>query len=366
MSVHRQILDAMSTSLFLLDQEMSISYLNESAESLIQSSANQVCGQPLSDYIARAADSPAGNDLIRACYKSLDEKSRVWLHDIEIEFPKHQLSRQADCHIFCIDPDSTPTLIVEINCHNSDGIRNPGNDRIDPSQAMIRGLAHEIRNPLGGMRGAAQLLANELPDRSSVDNNPTELRQYTDIIIREADRLSALVARMQASVILNSKQQINIHRVLEQVRKLLQSGAQSKLPILTDYDPSLPDVLGDHDQLSQAFINIMKNAEDAIVAADRDGAIILKTRIDHQILPGHDYQQQVVRVDVCDSGDGIDKHLKDHIFTPMVTGKPCGTGLGLSITSEIIRNHGGLITVQSERGNTIFSIWLKTGENDDD
>lgn len=367
-------MESLSASVFLLDEKGIVLYLNESAQALIQASANCVQGLPLTDFVCQGSDCAANDGLLAACKKSLRENTRVWLHDIEIALPNVPQKRQVDCHIAGIDIDAgidADRLIVEIMPHDGH-IRH----QVNTHQIVIRGLAHEIRNPLGGMRGAAQLLASELltvagsgsGDRVRVRG----LTQYTDIIIREADRLSNLVGQMQASISVNKKQPLNIHSILEHVRQLIQSGMPEDMideraaekTITTDYDPSLPHILGDSDQLIQAFINILGNAEAAVACRGKQGRIVLKSRIDHQILPSSDQQQQVVRVDVIDNGEGIDKTLLAHVFEPMVSGKSTGSGLGLSITEEIIHSHDGLITVQSEPGHTVFSVWLKIAEQE--
>lgn len=370
MTVQGHILESLSTSVFLLDEKGIVLYLNESAQALIQASANCVQGLPLTDFVCQGSDSAANDGLLAACKKSLRENTRVWLHDIEIAFPQVPQKRQVDCHIAGIDIDAdidADRLIVEIMPHDGH-IRHSNMGQVNTHQIVIRGLAHEIRNPLGGMRGAAQLLASELTVAGAgASNRGRGLTQYTDIIIREADRLSNLVGQMQASISVNKKQSLNIHSIPEHVRQLIQSGMPEdaieeradEKTITTDYDPSLPHILADPDQLIQAFINILCNAEAAVACQGKHGCIVLKSRIDHQILPASDQQQQVVRVDVIDNGEGIDKTLLEHVFEPMVSGKSTGTGLGLSITEEIIRSHDGLITVQSEPGHTVFSVWLK-------
>ena len=373
-TVHGQILESLSASVFLLDESCCILYLNDSAQALVQASSNCVQHLPLTDFVGAGSDS-AENDgtndsLLAACKKSLQERIRVWLHDVEITLPHGSQHRQVDCHITYLGINAdigADRLVVEIMPHDGGHIYYSGMSYFNTQQTVIRGLAHEIRNPLGGMRGAAQLLADELLRAASTSNQGREFTQYTDIIIREADRLANLVGKMQASIATNKKQPLNIHSVLEHVRQLLQSARlgeaiMSATMITTDYDPSLPHVLGDSDQLIQAFINILSNATAAVNCRGRQGRIVLKSRIDRQILPTSGKQHQVVRVDVIDNGEGIDKALLKHVFEPMVTGKSNGSGLGLSITEEIIRSHDGLITAQSKPGRTVFSVWLKIAE----
>ncbi len=365
--MHGQILESLSTSVFVLDEHCRILYLNESAQALIQASSNRVRNLPLTDFVSQGdcfVKDDASDGLVVACKKSLQKNIRVWLHDVEITLLNVPNGKQVDCHISPINGiDMDGRLVVEIMLHDAGHIHH-SMGRFNAHQTVIRGLAHEIRNPLGGMRGAAQLLANELLGEASAGKQGQGLTQYTDIIIRESDRLSNLVGQMQASISGRKKLPLNVHSVLEHVRQLTQSVGLSAT-ISTDYDPSLPPVLGDSDQLIQAFINILGNAKAAVDCRGRHGCIVLKSRIDQQILPVSDQQQQVVRVDVIDNGEGIDKALLAHVFEPMVSGKSSGTGLGLSITEQIIHSHDGLITAHSKPGRTVFSIWLKIAEHDE-
>ena len=215
------------------------------------------------------------------------------------------------------------------------------------TQALIRGLAHEIKNPLGGLRGAAQLLEQELPDRS--------LREYTRIIIDEADRLRKLVDRMLGPSRMPKEQQVNIHQVLEHVRGLILAESPAGPTLIRDYDPSVPELTADPDRLIQAFINVLRNA---CAAAGQNGKIRICTRVLRQFTIGHKRHKLVLRVEIEDDGPGISKNLKERIFFPMVSGKPEGTGLGLSIAQELVNQHGGLIECETHPGSTQFFIYL--------
>ena len=216
----------------------------------------------------------------------------------------------------------------------------------------MRGLAHEIKNPLGGIRGAAQLLARELPDEG--------LRDYTNVIIEEADRLRNLVDRMLGSNKLPSLAMTNIHEVLERVASLIEAEAQGSITLVRDYDPSIPDLLIDREQLIQAVLNIVRNALQALSAQSdlRLGRISLRTRTLRQFTIGHTRHRLVVKMEIIDNGPGIPPALQETIFYPMVSGRPDGTGLGLAITQNIISQHQGLIECESHPGHTVFSIFL--------
>ncbi len=212
---------------------------------------------------------------------------------------------------------------------------------------MIRGLAHEIKNPLGGLRGAAQLLERELPD--------PQLTEYTKIIIDEADRLQNLLNRMLGPNTLPNLRETNIHHVLERVRSLVLAEAPPGIEITRDYDPSIPNLNADSDQLIQAALNLVRNA---VQALGQHGSIILRTRAQRQITIGHERHRLVLTLEVIDNGPGIPQEIQERIFYPMVTGHANGTGLGFSIAQSLINRHGGLIECTSEPGNTIFRILL--------
>jgi len=212
---------------------------------------------------------------------------------------------------------------------------------------LLRGLAHEIKNPLGGIRGAAQLLERELPD--------ADLREYTRIIMDESDRLQSLVDRMLGPNKPLTMESINIHKILERVRQLVQVEAPAGVIIDRDYDPSIPSVMGDGDLLIQAILNIVRNAAQAVGVR---GRIQIKTRIDRQVTIGHRRNRMAVKIEIHDDGPGIPPGLMGQIFYPMVTGRAEGTGLGLSIAQSLINQHGGLIECTSEPGHTVFSIYL--------
>jgi two-component system nitrogen regulation sensor histidine kinase GlnL len=218
------------------------------------------------------------------------------------------------------------------------------------ARLLIRGLAHEIKNPLGGLRGAAQLLDLEL--------HAPELKEYTQIIIAESDRLQGLMDKMLGPNKLPNKKSLNIHEVLERVRNVVQAESIGNLSINCDYDPSIPDIHADKDQLIQALLNITRNA---VQATDGKGHIIIKTRIHRHITIGRKRYKLVVKCDIIDDGPGIDPEMMKQIFYPMITGRADGTGLGLSIAQALINQHNGLIECSSELDHTVFSIFLPLG-----
>ena len=217
----------------------------------------------------------------------------------------------------------------------------------EATHALLRGLAHEIKNPLGGLRGAAQLLEKEIDEE--------ELKEYTRIIIGEADRLQNLMDRMLGPNDVPNIQAVNIHQILERVRGLMLVEAGAGLWIKQDYDPSLPDLKADPDLLLQAVLNIVRNATQAL---EGQGVITLRTRVQRQFNIGNKLHRLVACVEIIDNGPGIDVALQTKIFYPMVTGRSDGTGLGLSIAQSLINRHNGLIECNSKPGETVFTILL--------
>ncbi|MDX5297468.1 MAG: PAS domain-containing sensor histidine kinase, partial [Gammaproteobacteria bacterium] len=223
----------------------------------------------------------------------------------------------------------------------------------ETTRILVRGMAHEIKNPLGGIRGAAQLLDRELNDPG--------LRDYTQVIIEEADRLRSLVDRMLGPHKAPRKTPTNVHEVLERVRTLLEAESNGGVELVRDYDPSLPEFMGDREQLIQAFLNIARNAMEALSAqtpTNPSPTIIFRTRALRQFTIGHTRHRLVARIDIIDNGPGIVPELMQNIFYPMISGRANGTGLGLAITQSIIGQHQGLVECESLPGHTDFIVFL--------
>ena len=221
----------------------------------------------------------------------------------------------------------------------------------DASRQLIRGLAHEIKNPLGGIRGAAQLMEGEF--------NDPEQREYTQVIIREADRLQNLVNRMLGPNRLPNHSSMNIHEVLEHVRTLVEAEAGDSIQFIRDYDPSIPDLIADREQLIQAVLNIARNAMQALSeSTTKDKVITLRSRTRRRYTVGGVLHKLVAQVDIEDNGPGIPPEFRDKVFYPMVTTRAQGSGLGLPISQYLVHGHHGLIECESAPGKTVFSIFL--------
>lgn len=341
--IQRTIIDNLGTSVLLLDQDLSIKYLNPAGENLFHISKKRACKLNL-------------NGLIFIESYFIDRLKQV-KNDLQA-FSEHEVSLQiSPGKTVTVDYRVTPVLnmgdmllLIEIN-HMDRQLRIAREEKLLSEQSatrnLVRGMAHEIKNPLGGLRGAAQLLERELPSE--------ELKEYTQIIIGEADRLQNLVDRMLGPNNLPNTQTINIHQVMEHVRQLVQAESPDTLFFKLDYDPSLPELEADPDLLIQAILNITRNAAAAL---NNEGEITFRTRPQRHFTIGHKHHRLVMQVDIIDNGPGIPEELVDQIFYPMVTGRADGTGLGLSIAQSLINQHKGLIECDSAPGKTVFTIYL--------
>jgi two-component system nitrogen regulation sensor histidine kinase GlnL len=330
----------------LFSPELRVRYVNPSAEMLFALSARHLRGQPAQDLIACTGGKALSN-LKRALRTGhpFTEREKVLVLPDGREIT-------VDCTIIPMsDPQGTTGLLVELQQVDRQ-LRISREENLfmqhQAARALIRGLAHEIKNPLGGLRGAAQLLEHELPDPA--------LAEYTRIIIDEADRLQALVDRLLGPNRLPSYGMINIHQVLERVYTLVNAEARSRVQIQRDYDPSIPELYGDQDQLIQALLNIVRNAVRAV--SDQGGRVFLRSRVLRQFTIGTHCHRLVAQIEIEDNGPGIPEELQGRIFYPMVSTSAGGQGLGLSIAQSLISQHGGLIECRSRPGQTLFAVFL--------
>jgi len=345
---HRLLLDNLTTATLLLNAELRLEYMNPAAEMLLAVSGQRSHGQFISELFTESTE--ALNSLRQAVEHAHPFTKR--------EAQLTSLTGQTITVDYAVTPilhQGNTLLLLEV--HPRDRLLRITKEEAqlskqETTKMLVRGLAHEIKNPLGGIRGAAQLLARELPEDG--------LRDYTNVIIEEADRLRNLVDRMLGSNKLPSLAMTNIHEVLERVCSLVDAESQGCITLVRDYDPSLPDVLIDREQMIQAVLNIVRNAMQAITSQNelRLGRITLRSRAMRQFTIGHVRHRLVARVEIIDNGPGIPSELQDTLFYPMVSGRPDGTGLGLAITQNIISQHQGLIECESHAGHTAFSIFL--------
>jgi two-component system nitrogen regulation sensor histidine kinase GlnL len=342
--MEKRVLDNLSTAILLFDREFKLQYINSSAEMMFGVSARKVIGTPAGELIS-CSGSMIHENLERSLVTGQPFSERE--HQLKVH-EDNEIT--VDCTVIPIRSDQyVNEFLVEIQQVDRQ-LRISREEQLlarnQASRALVRGLAHEIKNPLGGLRGAAQLLERELPDAS--------LTEYTQIIIEEADRLQNLVDRMLGPNKLPVLKWVNIHQVLERVCSLVQAETGPGLEIKKDYDPSIPDLKGDMDQLIQAFLNIMRNG---VQAAGPSGVIGIDTRILRQFTIGNIRHRLVVSVEISDNGPGIPIELQERVFFPLVSGSE-GMGLGLSISQTLINRHQGLIEFTSKPGDTVFRVLL--------
>jgi two-component system nitrogen regulation sensor histidine kinase GlnL len=340
--MYKRIVDHLNSAILLFDRDLILSFINSAGEILLADSSRHLVG--LSAHELFKTSDPALLLNLQQCLtmaEPLMDRELIldrMTHSITVNFSTTPLLKNEQVNEILVE-------VQQVDNH----LRISKEERLltqqNTARMLVRGLAHEIKNPLGGLRGAAQLLDLELRD--------PELKEYTRIIIAESDRLQGLMDKMLGPNKLPNKKAINIHEVLERVRQLVQ--VESNLTVKSDYDPSIPEILADKDQLIQALLNIAKNA---VQALNGEGDIILKTRIHRQITIGRKRYKLAVKCDIIDNGPGIDADMMNQIFYPMITGRADGTGLGLSIAQSLINQHNGLIECTSEPGHTVFSIYL--------
>lgn len=346
-NVTSEILDNLASAVIVVDERLKVQWLNAVAEALLQLSARQAIGESL------LSAAPGLAVLSSAIAHAQDQGASFAEREIRVALSSER-TVTLDC---AVTPLPGGRLLLELE-HIDRHLRISRENRMIAQNAaireLVRGLAHEIKNPLGGLRGAAQLLEAEL--------GREELQEYTRIIINEADRLRALVDGLLGPESRLEKQPTNVHEILERVRHLAVAEAPEGVVIRRDYDPSLPPLPAAGDQLIQALLNIVRNA---LQALDGQGEIMLRTRSQRRFTIGNRQHRLVLRIDIIDNGPGIPLALQDRIFYPMVTGRAEGTGIGLPIAQNLVDRHGGLIECNSEPGHTLFTVWLPLEETDE-
>jgi two-component system nitrogen regulation sensor histidine kinase GlnL len=339
-------LDLLAASVLVVDAAGLVRYANPAAEHLLEVSVKSLSRQKLAGLFTN------GEELAALCTQALAHRYADLRQDLTLQ----RASREPlHVHIM-VSAAGEEEVVVELR-ENVQQLKLDREERIlDQSQAnkeLIRNLAHEIKNPLGGIRGAAQLLELELPDPS--------LREYTQVIIKEADRLQTLVDRLLAP---HRRPHIvgdvNIHEVCERVRSLVLAEFPSGLSIRRDYDASIPEFRGDKEQLIQAVLNIVHNAAQALrqrIAAG-EAEIVLRTRVARQVTLAKVRYGLALDLHIIDNGPGIAPEIRDRIFYPLVSGREGGSGLGLTLAQTFVQQHMGLIECESRPGLTDFRILI--------
>ncbi|MGH1372230.1 MAG: nitrogen regulation protein NR(II) [Cellvibrionaceae bacterium] len=343
---YKTIFDHLNVAVVVLDTHLRLQYINPSAEVLLAVSRATVMGSHFLHYF-READSPSEAFIQAASDEHQFTKRRVdWqLHNGETLTVDYTVTPLPDKSGMLVEIMALDRLLrisrEEALISSQETTRN-----------LVRSMAHEIKNPLGGIRGAAQLLERELPEK--------ELTEYTQVIIEEVDRLRNLVDRMLGPRQLPNFAATNAHEILERVAAVIGAECGPDIRIARDYDPSIPDFTGDKELLIQALLNVARNAMQALQESDlsEHNVITLRTRIQRQFTIGRQHHNLVCRIDIEDNGPGIPQNLVTDIFYPMITGRAEGTGLGLAISQHLIQQHNGLIECESRPGQTIFSIYI--------
>jgi two-component system nitrogen regulation sensor histidine kinase GlnL len=342
-----QAFDAMATLVAVVHLDGKVLYCNAALEGTLDTSRRQIEGHALADFFVDTE--PFHAALIGArtqAFSTLRYDAQLRRHNAETVL----------VHVIVVQTDPGGDLLVEMLPQDKQAKQDREERMMDQAQAtkeLIRNLAHEIKNPLGGIRGAAQLLELELPNK--------ELREYTQVIIHESDRLQSLVDRLlaphrHAKVVGD----VNMHEVCERVRSLILAEFPKGLRVERDYDVSIPEFRGDKEQLIQAILNIAHNACQAMEALITQGTAVLKirSRIARQLTFGKQRYKLALELHVIDNGPGIPESIKDKIFFPLVSAREGGSGLGLTLAQTFIGHHGGLIECDSVPGCTDFKVLI--------
>lgn len=336
----QNILESITTSVVITNKFMKIVHVNTAAENLFRSSKENLQNAKLSELFA--------NDksiIINQVYDAIALNQSSTSRDIEISL-KTKTKHNVDCNVQTIFLEKDKHVLLEIrtlkrikNIVLNANFINQNN----ATEMITRSIAHEIKNPLGGIKGAAQLLKKEINE---------EQKEYTDIIIEEADRLKNYIDKMHGPKDLPSFKSTNIHLIIDKVLKIL--GIKSS-NYKKNYDPSIPLLYLDQDMIIQSLLNIIKNASEAIT---ENGLIEIKTRVDRNFTINSIRHKLVAIISIIDDGIGVNKEIASKLFLPLITNKKKGNGLGLSISQRLISINKGIITFEEENSKTIFKIIL--------
>jgi two-component system nitrogen regulation sensor histidine kinase GlnL len=334
-------LELLTTAVLMLDEDLHVTYANPAAETLLAQGRKHLIGVPFAKAL------PFNEDFEQRLRQALASDAGFNDNDLLLEvegYPVH-----LHCVISPVETGSARLLLEMRELEQQLKIARETKilEQQEATRILIRNLAHEIKNPLGGIRGAAQLLERELAD--------AELREFTQVIVKEVDRLQSLMNRLLTPSRLPRVEAINIHEVTERVRTLLAAEFPDGIEIKRDYDTSLPELSGDKEQLIQAILNVARNAAQATGGR---GEIRLVTRIARQVTIARNRYRHAVAVSIEDDGPGIPAELAERVFYPLVSGRDGGTGLGLSLAQSFVSQHQGLIEFESVPGRTRFTILL--------
>ena len=348
-NLNTSLLDNLTTAVVLLNKDLKVIYINPAAEALLETSDkhshNLYIGEILLNekQIIKPLKSVMDNGITYISRKVRLLKNNT--SSMTVDYSASRVLYQNETFIML----ELQELDRSYNISRKEMLIS----NHETTLGLVRGLGHEIKNPLGGIRGAAQLLADELPSK--------ELKDYTNVIIEEADRLVGLIDRLTGQYKKPALQKINIHEILERVYNLVIAETRGSIKLSKDYDPSIPEITGDLGQLIQAVLNIVRNAMQALTESEKEignPEIILRTRTVNHSTIGSMMHKLVAKIEIIDNGPGIDSDIIENIFYPLISGRHTGTGLGLSLSQNILKNHNGLIECESRNGKTCFTISL--------
>ncbi len=349
--LYRFLIDNLNSALLLLNDDLTVEYLNPAFEALLKVSSSRLNGCPASAIFRD------GSNVMQSIESSL-ATGRPFTRRHEFLDCYSTEPIKVDYSVIPVELGSEKKLLMELQPIDRFLKINREEAMLsvqDTSKTLIRGLAHEIKNPLGGIRGAAQLLDNEIAEQSLEG----ETRELCQIIMTETDRLRNLVDRLLGPNQVPTYAQISIHEVTERVVAVLQAELQGQIEIVRDYDPSIPSLEGDFEQLIQAVLNVARNAMQALLDAKQDAPkIIFRTRVSRSFTIAGERHKMICKVEIIDNGPGVSEEIKEQIFFPMISGRKQGSGLGLTIAQNAINGHQGIIECDSKPGNTCFSIYL--------
>ena len=335
------LLEGLTTAVFSLDPELRVSSLNAACETLFGVSRRIAHAQPVAAALPHFAPHAA------RLREALDAGTGFIERELRLERNGEQ-PVTVDCTVTPLLFGKKPGLLIELaplDRHLRISRDESLSAQFDASRQLIRGLAHEIKNPLGGIRGAAQLLEREFPDSAH--------REYTQVLIREADRLQNLVDRLLGPSRPPRRERLNVHEALEHVRTLVEAEGAPAVTVVRDYDPSIPELSGDREQLVQALLNLARNALQALPGR---GRIVLRSRTRRQVTIDGTLHKLVAVMEIEDDGPGVPADMLEKIFYPMITTRAGGSGLGLPIAQHLVHSHGGIIECRSRPGCTVFSV----------
>jgi len=340
------LIESLECAIILINSERVIVRTNISTESLFCQSRRYLLGRNIADLIP--------DQIVAQCVADcMQTSSQYTLREIELKVANSDCL--VDITLSCISDavSDEPSVLIEINSINRISRFMKEKNQLERQQSfrlMMRGLAHEIKNPLGGIRGAAQLLDRELIDEGN--------KELTDILVKEADRLTRLVDRVMGSREQLKPSYLNIHEVLEHVVHLVSVKTESNLLVQRFYDPALPEIKVDKEQMIQAVLNIVGNAIEAQEGNKAPAKIGFVTQFERFVTLNREMHRQLMKIKIWDDGPGVPEDMRDILFDPLITGRPEGTGLGLSITQEIIQRHKGQVQLEDYHGKTCISIYL--------